>query len=56
MLWGALSIKPYREMKAAIARDDSDAAWENAKKVRTFFLIGLAINALIFIGQLAQMS
>ena len=56
VLWGALSIRPYQEMKAAIARDDSDAAWENAKKVRTFFLIGLVINALIIVGQLAQMS
>ena len=54
VIWGALSVSHYREMNAAIARNDSVSAWEHAKKIRIFFWIGLVINVLLLIGQMAQ--
>ena len=53
VLWGALSISPYQKMKAAIDADDSVTAWDNAKKIRLFFWIGVAVNVLFIIGRMA---
>lgn len=53
ILWGVLSISPYQKMKAAIDAGDSVTAWDNAKKIRTFFWIGVAVNVLIIIGRMA---
>ena len=54
ILWGALSLGPYNKMKAAIAANDSVEAKANAKKIRTFIIIGIVINVLLIIGKLAQ--
>ena len=54
ILWGALSIAPYNKMKAAIANGDAETAQANAKKIRTFVIVGLVINVLLVIGNLAQ--
>jgi hypothetical protein len=54
IIWGALALSPYNKMKAAIEAGDVDAAWIYAKRVRLFFIIGLVINILMIIGQLAQ--
>lgn len=51
-LWGALSISPYTKMKTAITTGDSTAAWACAKKVKIFFWIGLAVNAVLFLAVL----
>lgn len=53
ILWGALSISPYNKMKEAIANGDAETAQANAKKIRTFVIIGLVINVLIIIGKLS---
>ena len=55
VLWGALSIAPFRRMNAAIARDDSYDAWANAEKVRMFALIGIGVNVLFLIIRLLLM-
>ncbi len=47
VIWGILSLKPYGEMKAAIARGDHRDAWENAKKIRLYVIIGLIINVFV---------
>ncbi|MBR5110036.1 MAG: hypothetical protein IK099_07560 [Clostridia bacterium] len=44
VLWGALSYGPYNNMKAAIETGKTDEAWANAKKIRTYFTIGAAVN------------
>ena len=56
ILWGVLSLSPYNKMKAAIDAGDVDEANSNAKKVRTFVIIGVVINVLIIIGKFAQNS
>lgn len=53
VLWGALSISPYNKLKAAVAAGDADEANANAKKIRTYFIIGLVLNVLIIIGRVA---
>lgn len=53
ILWGVLSIFPYRNMKAAIASGDVLTAQENAKKIRIFVIIGVVLNVLFLIGRLA---
>ena len=52
ILWGALSISPYRKMKAAINSGDVETAQANAKKIRTYVIIGIVLNVLIFIGKI----
>ena len=56
VLWGALSIGPYNDMKQAIEVGNVDEARKNAKKIRTFFIIGLVVNVLIVLGQVAAAS
>ncbi len=51
IIWGALSIGHYNKMKEAIAMNDSVSANSHAKKIRTFFIIGLVVNILLIIGQ-----
>ena len=51
VIWGILSIGPYRAMTEAIAAGDAETAWINAKKIRKWVLIGIVINVLIIIGQ-----
>lgn len=53
IIWGALSISPYKKVKAAIANGDVATAQENAKKIRMFMIIGIVVNVLFFIIQLA---
>ena len=50
IIWGALSIGPYKNLSAAIAEGDVEAARANAKKIKIFFFIGLGLNVLLFIG------
>ena len=47
ILWGILSISPYSKMSKAIEAGEAATAWENAKKVKIFCLIGVAINVLM---------
>ena len=49
VLWGALSIAPFTRMKNAVNEGDSETAWQNAKKVKLFFFIGLGVNILFII-------
>ena len=49
VLWGFLALSPYKKMRAAIDAGDAVAAWDNAKKVKMFFFIGLGVNVLILI-------
>lgn len=49
VLWGALAIGPFGRMKKAVNEGDSVTAWENAKKVKIFFFIGLAVNVVFLI-------
>ena len=53
IIWGALSLGPYNTLKAAIANGDVETAQANAKKIRTYVIIGLVLNVLIFIGRAA---
>ena len=53
VLWGALSYGPYNRLKAAVAAGDADEAWANAKKVRTYFAIGAAVNAGVMLLSMA---
>ncbi len=54
ILWGALSIGPYRKMKAAIDAGEVAEANSNAKKIRIFVIIGVVINILLIISKFAQ--
>ncbi len=49
VLWGLLSIGPYTKMNQAITAGDSETAWANAKKIRTFFWIAVAINVVFIL-------
>jgi hypothetical protein len=53
IIWGALSVSPYSKMKQAIAVGDVDGAWENANKIKKWVLIGVAVNVVVFLGQMA---
>lgn len=53
ILWGILSLSPYGKMKAAIDAGDADEAWANARKIKTFFWIGVAVNVLFIIIRVA---
>ncbi len=53
IIWGALSISPYNRMKQAVAMNNYSEAQSCAKKIRTFALIGLAVNIIVFIGRMA---
>ena len=53
VLWGALSIGPYRKLKVAVDNGDVAEAQANAKKIRIFFIIGVVVNVLFIIGSLA---
>ena len=54
ILWGVLAMSPYKKMKEAIAANDAEEANANAKKILTFVVIGIIINALVITGKLAQ--
>ena len=49
ILWGALSISPYNKLKAAVDSGDAETANANAKKIRTYVIIGVVLNVVIFI-------
>ena len=53
ILWGILSISPYQKLKVAIENGDVEEAQANAKKIRIFVIIGVVVNALFLIGNLA---
>lgn len=53
LIWGLLSWGPYKKLKEAIEIGDSDEAWANAKKIRTYVIIGAVINVLLFLGNMA---
>ncbi len=46
VIWGLLALDPYRKMRNAIENGEAAVAWENAKKVKIFFFVGLGINIL----------
>ncbi len=56
VLWGALSISPMTKMNKAIKDGDSYEAWANAKKIRMFALIGIAVNVVFILISLASGS
>ena len=49
IVWGVLSLGPYRNLKAAVDADDYYTAQENAKKIKRYILIGIVVNILIAI-------
>ena len=53
VLWGLLSISPYKRMRAGINAGDAYEAWEGAKKVRMFALIGVAGNVAFLLFSFA---
>lgn len=46
IIWGALSISPYNKLKTAVDNNDAVVAAENAKKIRTYVIIGVVFNVL----------
>ena len=56
LIWGLLSLGPYKAMNAAVEAGNADEAWANAKKIKRFIIIGVVINVLILIGKMAQVS
>ena len=54
ILWGLLSLGPYKRMKAAIEANDSVEAKKNANKILIFAIIGVVLNVMVLIGNLAQ--
>ena len=52
IIWGALSYKPYKNLKAAVEAGDVNEAQANAKKIRIFVIIGIVVNVFAFIGQM----
>ena len=55
IIWGAISIPQYKNLKLAISSGDVETAQACAKKIRTYIIIGLVVNVLIYIGRSAQM-
>ena len=53
ILWGLLALSPYNKMKAAIEAGDAETAWANAKKVKIFFWISIAVNVVFIIVRVA---
>ncbi|MBR1758637.1 MAG: CD225/dispanin family protein [Lachnospiraceae bacterium] len=53
LIWGILCISPYNKLKVAVDEGDVETAQANAKKIRTFVIIGIVLNILLFIGQMA---
>ncbi|MBR0373440.1 MAG: hypothetical protein IJH91_02795 [Mogibacterium sp.] len=47
ILWGILSIGPYRNMSAAIEAGDAPLAQAYAKKIRTYVIIGVIVNVIL---------
>ena len=56
VLWGALSIRHYVSMKNCIRENDSYGAWEGAKKVRMFAIIGIVVNVVFILFQIVLLS
>lgn len=56
ILWGLLSVGPYRRMKAALAAGNADAAWENANKIRKWFLVGAAFNVCMTLLMMCSLN
>ena len=54
VLWGLLALSPYKNMNLSIEAGDADEAWRYAKKVRMFALIGVGVNILVIIIQMAS--
>ena len=55
VLWGALSISPYLKMKEAVDNGDAETAQANAKKIRIFVIVGLVLNVIFALVQIAQL-
>ncbi|MBQ3667876.1 MAG: hypothetical protein II920_01485 [Clostridia bacterium] len=55
-LWGALSIAPLVRMRNAIREGDSFTAWDNARKIRTYVIIGAVINVVFIFISIAMNS
>ena len=49
LIWGALSISPYQNMKKAIDAGNSAEAWEHAGKIKRWILIGVAVNVVLIV-------
>ena len=47
VLWGLLSIGAFTTMNRAINAGDAIQAQESAKKIRTFFFVGLTVNIVL---------
>ncbi len=50
VLWGLLSIGAFKTMNQRIAAGDVEGANQSAKKVRTFFWIGLIVNIVLVVA------
>ncbi len=56
VLWGLLSLSPFKRMNQAVAENNPDEAWRNARKIRMFALIGIGVNVLLLIVQIGLMT
>ena len=56
IIWGVVSIFPYRNMKAAINSGDVELAQINAKTIKSYVFIGFVMNVLVFIASLPRIS
>ena len=56
LVWGILSVGPYRRMNMALQAGDKDSAWENANKIRKWFLIGAAFNILMILMMMCSIN
>ena len=52
VLWGLLALGPFKRMKEAVEYGAPETAWENARKVKKFFFIGLGVNVLVLISRI----
>ena len=56
LIWGILSIGPYRKMSIALDAGDADTAWVNANKIRKWFRVGAAFNICMILMMMCQIS
>ena len=54
ILWCILCINPYKALKVVFLVRRRQPRYTQAKKIRIFVIIGVVLNVLIVIGQLAQ--
>ena len=50
ILWGVLSLSPYIKMRKALKNGEDEKEEENAKKIRRFINIGVAVNLASLAG------